>query len=366
MPAKCIIGTSGLPIKLSGPITDTQYTAIKTTSSINLNSAPRNSPPSYLSGFIFDEPSSTSIYLNGETYSLLFVKIFKTFHSDQYFKNGSSPIAEMALWYKSSSGKFLLTCVPIYTAANNNNGGKYIEAALNISTDYKGSIGDVYIPTSSSLQYEACIKYGYPANVTDPLGLYITCIVFNEGIEINSEVNTLFTTAKRTTPLDDFGVPAVILPNTDYKTANVDWEGAFGATVAYDQSTGNNRKVYYRTISTGLDTFSERFRYYKPTITLSDNQKRQKNFKDTSAYKCIPINTKKDLVMMNGKLVVNIGNDEITGAGTLSDIVENQKIPDEQKGTNIASYVAIVIGGTAGIALASGFLWLGFRLIIRR
>ena len=197
----------------------------------------------------------------------------------------------------------------------------------------------------------------------------ITCIVFNEGINISAPVNTAFTTAA-TNLLDNFGTPYFILPNVELHTV----QGAPPSSIRspgaafrwlppnYDQSTGNNRLVYSVNISTGLDTFTNRFRYYNPTIIVSPQQKK----KDASAYKCIPINTKKDLVMMNGKLVVNISDNEITGAGSLSDIVEEQKVPDEQKGTNIASYVAIAIGGAAGIALASGFLWLGFRLIIRR
>jgi len=374
MSASCPTESIGLPIGLSGSISQAQFNSMKTTSSIELNSSPRTTFPSYNQGFIFDESSSTSIRLNGEIYSLKFVKIFNRFHSVQYFKDGSPPIAEMALWYQTSNKKNLLTCIPIYTATTNNDGGKYIEAALNKSTDYRGSIGDIYIRTSSSLQYVACIQYaalGTLVTSTNQLPtLSITCIVFNEGINISAPVNTAFTNARAgSNRLEDFGVPYFILPDINLRTV----QGAPPTPIAgpggprwpapvYDSSTGNNRRVYSVNLSTGLDTFTNRFRYYNPTIIVSAQQKK----KDASAYKCIPINTKKDLVMLNGKLVVNISDDEVTGAGSLSDIVEEQKNPDEQKGTNIASYVAIAIGGTAGIALASGFLWLGFRLIIRR
>ena len=131
MSAACPIESIGLPIRLSGSITQAQFDSMKTRSTIELNPSPRTSFPSYSPGFIFDESSATTIRLNGEVYSLKFVKIFRTFHSSQYFKNGSTPIAEMALWYQTDGKKNLLTCVPIYTAATNNPGGDYIDAALN-------------------------------------------------------------------------------------------------------------------------------------------------------------------------------------------------------------------------------------------
>jgi hypothetical protein len=346
-------GNRGLPIILQGPVTQTQINSMKSPSFIELKAAARTTFPSHDDTYVFDENSATTIrasWNSGETYTLQYVQIFRLFNGS-YHPTTNAPIAEFTLWYKSQkSNAIILTCIPIFLKAANNKGGDYLAAALTKDTSYKGSIGDLY--GKKSYEYKTCIKYG--KDPTNTQGLPVQVIVFLDGIDINSTTNSRF----QTTSLKTFGFPAVLLPDISMKTVQ-------RPETDLDTSSGSIRSVYSSLVSTGSDQFTSRFRYYENTFLVSAQEQKKK---DASAYKCIPIDTKKNMKMINGKLVVNLEDEDIDNAGTLQDVVNTQKEGAEEVTdvSDAATYVALTIGTLTGAALASGLLWLGFRLILRK
>lgn len=346
-------GNRGLPIILQGPVTQTQINSMKSPSFIELKAAARTTFPSYDNTYVFDENSATTIRSSansGETYSLQHVQIFRLFNGS-YHPITNAPIAEVTLWYKSQkSNAIILTCVPIFLKAANNKGGQYLAAALEKNTSYKGSVGDLY--GLKSYEYKTCIKYGKDkANIQ---ALPVQVIVFLDGIDISSTTHSRF----QTTTLKTFGFPASLLPDISMKTVQ-------RPESDLDTSSGSIRTVFSSLVSTGSDQFASRFRYYEKTFLVSAQEQKKK---DASAYKCIPIDTKKNMKMVNGKLVVSLDDEDIDNAGTLQDVVNTQK-EDAEEVTDVsdtAAYVALTIGAITGAALASGLLWLGFRLILRK
>jgi len=346
-------GNRGLPIILQGPVTQTQINSMKSPSFIELKAAARTTFPSYDATYVFDENSATTIRSssnNGETYALQHVQIFRLFNGS-YHPTTNAPIAEVTLWYKSlKSNAIILTCVPIFLKAANNKGGDYLAAALTKDTSYRGTIGDLY--GVKSYEYKTCINYG--KNTENIEALPVQVIVFLDGIDINSTTNSRF----QTTPLKTFGFPAILLPDISMKTVQRPEKDL-------DMNSGSIRSIYSTLVSTGSDQFTSRFRYYEKTFLVSPQEQKKK---DASAYKCIPIDTKKNMKMVNGKLVVSLDDEDIDNAGTLQDVVNSQK-QDAEEQTDVsdaAAYVALTIGAITGAALASGLLWLGFRLILRK
>ena len=360
-------GNRGLPIILQGPVSQTQINSMKTPSFIELKPTQRTTYPSIEDNFIFNENSGTTIRISGETFSLQYVQIFKVFNNSTYY-SPKVPLAEMTIWYKSSKS-ILLTVIPIFTAAQNNLGGKYLAAAFEKDTAFTGSIEDLY--GNMSLNYETCIQYG---SDTVPIqGLSVNVFVFLEGIEIDSDTAKSFYTYQTVTnkqtgktvteaksKLHSFGFPAQLLPDMDLQTVQRPSKGP----PDLDESKGNLRTVYSSLVSTGSDIFTSRFRYYEKTFIKSALEQKKK---DASAYKCIPIDTKKNMKMIAGKLVVDLNDNDVENAESLEDIVNEQKAENEQTDvSDAATYVAIAIGTVTGAAIASGLLWMGFRLILRK
>ena len=343
----------GLPIILQGPISQVQLKSIKTPSFIELKPTARTTFPSFDTGFIFNEQSTTTIRSAGENFALTHLQIFRPFHGTSYFAP-RTPVGEFTAWFKSSN-KILLASIPIYIAPTNNLGGKYLAAALNKDTAYKGSIGDIF--GKQSIQYETCIQTG--TNKNNLKGLPINVLVFLNGIEIDAATQKKFQ-QQGGGALTVFGFPAILLPDLENKTVEIPQP-----QLQLDMSTNALRKVYSTIISTGNDNFQSRFRYYENTFLLSVQEQKKKN---ASAYKCIPLDAKKNLKMVNGKLIINLEDDEIAGAGTLEDVANQQNVKDSPQSnvSQAATYVAITIGSITGIALASGVLWLGFRVILRK
>lgn len=341
----------GLPLILQGPLTPTILNSIKTPSLIELKSAARTTFPSFDSGFIFNESGATTIRLNGETFSLAHLQIFRSFHGTTYFDPRIS-IGELTAWFRSSKGGILLASVPIYKTTTNNAGGSYLEAALTKNTDWRGSIGDIF--GNRSIHYETCVQYGVA--ISSIQGLRISVLVFLDGLHIDAPTNTKFMQEGGGT-LASFGFPATLLP-TDSKTVQI-------PPAQFDETINHIRRVYSTLISTGTDNFKSRFRYYESTFIQSAQEKKKK---EASAYKCIPLDTKKNLKMVNGKLILSLDDNEIENAGTLENIVnqQNQYANEETNISDSATYVALTVGSIAGAALASGLLWLGFRLLVRR
>ena len=175
-----------------------------------------------------------------------------------------------------------------------------------------------------------------------------------DGIEIDSATQTKFQ-QQGGGALAAFGFPAILLPDLENKTVEIP-----GSKLQLDNSTNVLRKVYSTIMSTGNDNFQSRFRYYKITFLMSAQEQKKK---DASAYKCIPLDTKKNL-----KLIINLEDNEIAEAGTLEDVANSQKEKNtkETRVSELGTYVAIAIGSTIGLGLASGLLWLGFRVILRK
>lgn len=351
-------GNTGLPLSLTGYLLQTNLNFIKSEGTAELKANPRRSYPSIGNNLTFNEQSTTTMRVNGIVHSLQYVQIFRTFNNT-YYPSTNLPIAEMTLWYKSPrSDSIILTCVPIFfnNAPANNDGGNYLAAALiaDASATYKGSIGDVY--GNKSINYETCIQYG--TNPTQLSGLPVKVFVFLEGIIINSATNTRF--MQRNAQMLNFGFPASMLPDPSMKTVQRP-----GDPPALDTSSGNLRIVYSTQLTTSSDLFKDRFRYYEKTFLVSSQEQKKKS---ASAFKCIPIDTKKNLKMINGKLVVNLEEDDIAAAGSLEDIAAQQKLavekPTDTK--DIASTAATVVGAVVGTAIASALLWLVVRNIIRK
>lgn len=343
-------GNRGLPIILQGPVTQTQINSMKSPSFIELKAAARTTFPSYDSSYVFDENSATTIRASGETYSLQYAQIFRLFNGS-YHPSTNAPIGEFTLWYKSqTTNAIILTCIPIFLKAANNKGGDYLAAAITNDTSYKGSVGDLY--GKKSYEYKTCIKYG--KDVARIEALPIQVMVFLDGIEINSSTNSRF----QSTALKAFGFPAILLPDISAKTVQ-------RPDTDLDTSSGSIRTVFSTLVSTGSSEFTSRFRYYENTFLVSAQEQKKK---DASAYKCVPIDTKKNMKMVNGKLVVSLDDEDLDNAGTLQDVVQAQQdeAEDESDGSDAATYVAVAIGTVTGAALASGLLWLGFRLILRK
>jgi len=343
----------GLPLILQGPITQTQLNSMKTPSFIELKPTARTTFPSFDTGFIFHEPATTTIRGEGKNFALTHLQIFRPFHGTSYF-SPRNPIGEFTAWFKSSN-KILLVSIPIYITATNNLGGKYLAAALTKDTSYKGSIGDIF--GKQSIHYETCVQNGPNKNRLE--GLQVNVFVFLDGIEIDAATQTKFQ-QQGGGALATFGFPAILLPDLENKTVEIP-----GSNLQLDMSTNALRKVYSTIISTGNDNFQSRFRYYKNTFLISAQEQKKK---DASAYKCIPLDTKKNLKMVNGKLIINLEDNEIAEAGTLEDVANSQKEKNTQETrvSELGTYVAIAIGSTIGLGLASGLLWLGFHVILRK
>lgn len=342
----------GLPLILQGPLTPTILNSIKTPSLIELKSAARTTYPSFDTGFIFNESGATTIRLNGDTYSLAHLQIFRPFHGATYF-DPRTPVGEITAWFRSSSGgSILLASVPIYKTASNNAGGNYLAAALTKNTDWRGSVGDIF--GKRSIHYETCVQHG--VNRSSIQGLRTSVLVFLDGVHIDTPTNTKFMQEGGGT-LASFGFPATLLP-TDSKTVQI-------PPAQLDETTNSMRRVYSTLISTGADNFKNRFRYYESTFIQSAQEKKKK---DASAYKCIPLDAKKNLKTVNGKLVLSLDDNEIENAGTLEDVANQQNSTNEEQSdvSDVATYVALTVGSIAGAALASGLLWVGFRLLVRR
>jgi hypothetical protein len=185
--------------------------------------------------------------------------------------------------------------------------------------------------------------------------------VFQEGIQI--DVNTV-KALTQVGPLRDFGLPSSMLNSTDALTVMIP-----GATAPqYDTSGSALRKVYTTLVSTGSDNFTKRFRFYEKTFIQSAAEERKEK-KVSTAYKCIPVDTRKNLKKVGDKFVVSLDDDDLTQANSLQDIMDQQNAAaqvDQADISDAASYVALAIGATIGAALASGALWLGFRYLVRK
>ena len=241
----------------------------------------------------------------------------------------------------------------MFQGAKNNTGGNYIASALTKNTDYKGSISQIF--GEKSIHYETCIPCKKAAD-----SLKTDVFVFQDGIQL--DLNTAKALNQAGT-LKDFGFPASLLPSTDTLTVMIP-----GTTSPqYDDSGSALRKVYTTLVSTNSDNFIKRFRFYEKTFIKSTSEQ-QKDKKVSTAYKCVPVDTRKNLKKVGDKFVVSL-DDDLSQAQSLQDVVDQQNAAaagEEGDISDAASYVAIAIGTTIGAALASGALWLGFRYLVRK
>jgi len=346
-------GNRGLPIILQGPLTPTILNSIKSSSFIELKPSARSTFPSYDDNWVFHESAQTTLRFEAANFTLQHVQLFKTVNRSYYDKD---PIAEFSLWYKGHGNKVIVTFVPVFLGAAA--GGGYLTAALTKDTLYKGSVSQLY--GSKSIHYDTCVglerKEGHDTTLTEKIPVNV--FVFLEGITIDSPTHTLLQGAGR---LKEFGFPATLLPSLDSNTIMIP-----GKTNTLDKSGSSIRKVYTTLVSTGSDNFTNRFRFYEKTFIQSELEKK----KTSTAYKCVAIDASKDLKKIGDKYVVSLDNSEtaLGSAQSLQDIVNQQKLPDEQPVdiSDAATYLAAAIGTLAGAALASGALWACFRLLLRK
>ena len=364
-----ISGNRGLPIILQGPLTPTILNSIKSTSFMELKPSARSTYPSYdPATWVFHESSQTSLRFGGTTYILQHIQLF-TPTNTSYYK--IPPIAEFALFYKptaASNTNIVVTFIPIFegsvsSMSSSQEEQSYLGAALSRDTSYKGSVAKLY--SYKSIHYDTLIETASPADNGDRIieRLSVNVLVFIDGIAIDSPTNVLLKTAIQSHPLPSFGFPALLLPSMDYVTMNVP-----GTKPSFDESDGALRTVYTTLISTGSDTFAERWRYYTKTFTQSYAEKK----KDATAYKCVAIDPSRDLKKMGDKYVVELnGTESEAQAQTLEDIATSTATANAAStaatttASNTGEYVAIAVGSVAGITLASAALWGIFRFLVR-
>jgi hypothetical protein len=339
-------GNRGLPIILQGPVTPTILNSIKSSSFIELKPSARSTFPSYDDNWVFHESAQTTIRFEAANFTLQHIQLFKTVNRTYYDKD---PIAEFSIWYKGHGNKVIVTFIPVFLGAAKNPGGEYLAAALTKDTLYKGSVSKLY--GSKSIHYDTCVGLETPTGK-----IPVNVFVFLEGIIIDSPTHTLLHSAGR---LKEFGFPAILLPSLDSKTIMIP-----GTTNTLDTSHSYLRKVYTTLVSTGSDNFTNRFRFYEKTFVQSELEQK----KDSTAYKCVAIDASKDLKKVGDKYVVSLDNSETANAQSLQDIVNQQKLPDQQQAdiSDAATYIAAAIGTLTGAALASGALWACFRLLLRK
>lgn len=352
-------GNKGLPIILQGPITAQSLNSIQSSSFIELKASIRTTFPSYDTGFVFHESSQTTIRGFGETFTLQHAQLFKTTNRS-YYASTQQPIAEFALFFKAPTLQRIVLFIPVFEAAKLNVGGNYIASALTRNTAYKGSISQIV--GNKSIHYETCIPCKKPSD-----SLKVNVFVLQDGIQLDANTAKALTQAGT---LKEFGIPTSVLASPDALTVMI--PGTSSPT--YDTSGAALRKVYTTLVSTSSDNFTKRFRFYEKTF-LQSTDDQQKEKKASTAYKCVPVDTRKNLKKVGDTFVVSLEKDDLDGAQTLQDVVDQQQqgpqgSQTQQQGedtlSQVSSYVALAIGTSVGAALASGALWLGFRYLVRK
>ena len=379
MSAKCPIdGNNGFPVIINGEIgNQTTLNDIKYDTKIRYSVPPTsvNRSLAKTNGFI-DEPSTGNMVYYGSTaYTLKSCQLAKTANTlkQSPLQMGGTNMQLYLTYSKNNSNAvgedILMLCIPIIKQESttqsqyNTTVDKYFKELISPTSNTVTSFSSLFDKQDSSIEYVTCVEIKKTATSTESSTIIARCINL-PGHVIS---NLIYYNLQK---YFEFTIPYFRFSQSAFSYGSIAYTIALSSSSYTISAWSNEGYSYTGSISIGTDSYRNHFIYNSTSLTpyKVDSVSGGGGAKRTSQYKCMPIDTLKDIKkgrvlfdpVTGTSLEEELNADEVEKEATLAVSTEAAAV-DITPVTNILLKGLFYFSVIAGVALGVYLMMLLYK-----